>query len=192
MAGLDEILKALPIDDIAAQLGVEPSEARRAVEEGGATILSGLQRNAQTPEGAAAIEKALGTHGGEVTGGKVDLNALSTDDGEKILGHIFGGQEQAVAQRLTEEPKTAGIDFGKLLPILAPIIMGLIANQQKGKASDAGRVRRRRRRSRRSDRRAARRRLGIDRRRARRHRHRRHPRRTPRRQEVGAPRFRMP
>ena len=77
--------------------GVDPSEAKGAIEEGGATILTGLQRNAQTPEGAAAIEKALGKHGGEVTGGKVDLNALDTADGEKILGHIFGGQEQAVA-----------------------------------------------------------------------------------------------
>ena len=134
MAGLDDILKALPIDDIASQLGVDPSEAKRAVEQGGATILSGLQRNAQTPEGAAAIEKALGKHGGEVAGGTVDLKALDTADGQKILGHIFGGQEDAVAARLTDEPKTAGIDFGKLLPILAPIIMGIIANQQKSKA----------------------------------------------------------
>lgn len=137
MAGMDDILKALPIDQIASQLGVDPSEAQRAVQEGGATILSGLKANAQTPEGAAAIEKALGRHGSEVSGGKVDLNALDTADGQKILGHIFGGQEQAVAQKLTDEPKTAGIDFGKLLPILAPIIMGLIANSQKGSAPAA-------------------------------------------------------
>ena len=137
MAGLDDILKALPVDQIADQLGVDPSEAQRAIEEGGATILTGLQRNAQTPEGAAALEKALGKHGSEVSGG-VDLNALDTADGQKILGHIFGGQEQAVAAKLTEEPKTAGIDFGKLLPILAPIIMGLIANQQKSKAPTQG------------------------------------------------------
>ncbi|WP_091702165.1 DUF937 domain-containing protein [Microbacterium sp. cf046] len=134
---MDDILEALPIDDIAAQLGVDPSEARRAIEEGGATILSGLQRNAQTPEGASALEKALGKHGSEVSGGTVDLNALDTADGQKILGHIFGGQEQAVAQKLTDEPKTAGIDFGKLLPILAPIILGLIANRQKGAAPDS-------------------------------------------------------
>jgi hypothetical protein len=134
MAGLDDILSAVPIDDIAKQLGVAPDEARRAVEEGGATILTGLQRNAQTPEGAAALEKALGKHGGEVTGGRVDLNALDTADGEKILSHVFGGQERAVAQKLTNEPQTAGIDFGKLLPILAPIVMGLIANSQKNKA----------------------------------------------------------
>ena len=138
MAGLDDILKALPIDQIAAQLGVDPSEARRAVEEGGATILSGLQANAQTPDGAAAIEQALGRHGGEISGGAIDLNALDTADGEKILGHIFGGQKQAVAQKLTDEPQTAGIDFGKLLPILAPIIMGLIANSQKSSAPAAG------------------------------------------------------
>lgn len=137
MAGLDDILKALPIDQIADQLGVDRSEAQRAIEEGSATILTGLQRNAQTPEGAAALENALGKHGSEVSGG-VDLNALDTADGQKILGHIFGGQEQAVAAKLTEEPKTAGIDFGKLLPILAPIIMGLIANQQKSKAPTQG------------------------------------------------------
>lgn len=134
MAGVDDILKALPIDQIASQLGVDPSEARRAVEEGGATILSGLQANAQTPDGAAAIEKALGQHGSEISGGRVDLNAVDTTDGQKILGHIFGGQEQAVAQKLTDEPKTAGIDFGKLLPMLAPIVMGLIANSQKSQA----------------------------------------------------------
>lgn len=137
MAGIDDILKALPIDQIASQLGVDPREAQRAVQEGGATILSGLKANAQTPEGAAAIEKALGAHGSEISGGTVDLNSLDTADGQKILGHIFGGQEQAVAQRLTDEPKTAGIDFGKLLPILAPIVLGLIANSRKGSASGA-------------------------------------------------------
>lgn len=138
MAGLDDILQALPIDDIARQLGVPPSEARRAVEEGGATILAGLQRNAQTPDGAAALEKALGAHGGETASGRIDLNNLSTTDGQKILCHVFGGQEQQVAQKLTDEPKTAGIDFGKLLPILAPVIMGLIADQQQKSAPSQG------------------------------------------------------
>ena len=132
MAGMDEILQALPIDQIASQLGVDQSEARRAVQEGGATILTGLKANAQTPEGAAALEKALGRHGNEVSGGPIDLNTVDTADGQKILGHIFGGQQNEVARKLSDEPKTAGIDFGKLLPILAPIILGLIANQQKG------------------------------------------------------------
>ncbi|MET0735974.1 MAG: DUF937 domain-containing protein [Microbacterium sp.] len=134
MAGLDDILKSLPIDRIASQLGVDPAVAKQAIEEGGGAILSGLQKNAQTPEGSAAIEKALGKHSG--LGDSIDLDAVDTADGEKILAHVFGGQEKQVAQKLTEEPKTAGIDFGKLLPILAPIVLGLLAkNQQKGPAT---------------------------------------------------------
>ena len=135
MAQLDDILRMLPIDQIASKLGVDDETAKKAVTEGGATILSGLQANAKTPDGAAAIEQALGRHGGEVGGGTVDLNAVDTADGRKILGHIFGGQEQQVAQKLTDEPRTAGIDFGTLLPMLAPIVMGFIANAQKGKAT---------------------------------------------------------
>lgn len=132
MAGIDDILKMVPIDDIAARLGVDPSTAKQAVAEGGATILGGLQRNAQTPEGAEAIERALGTHTGDVDPASVD-----TADGRKILGHIFGGQEETVAKTLSDEPKTAGIDFGKLLPLLAPIVMNLLAKKQGGAAGGA-------------------------------------------------------
>jgi hypothetical protein len=136
MAGIDDILKSVPIDQIAAQLGVAPDVARRAVEEGGATILSGLQANAQKPGGSAAIEKALGKHVPQ--SGAVDLDGVDTADGQKILKHVFGGKEQEVAAKLTGEPKTAGIDFGKLLPMLAPIVMGILAKgQQQAPAQDA-------------------------------------------------------
>ena len=138
MAGNDEILKSLPVDEIAAKLGVDPTVARQAIQEGGATILTGLQRNAQTPEGSQAILNALDKHSGTVGEGTVDVDRVDTTDGQKILGHIFGDQQHAVAQKLTSEPKTAGIDFGKLLPILAPIVLGLIAKKQGGAAGQGG------------------------------------------------------
>jgi hypothetical protein len=132
MAGLDDILKMLPIDQIASKLGVDPATAQQAVVEGGGAILSGLQKNAQTPEGSAAIEKALGKHNN--LGDSVDIDAVDTADGEKILKHVFGSKEQEVAQTLTNEPQTAGIDFGKLLPMLAPIVLGLLAKGQQSQA----------------------------------------------------------
>jgi hypothetical protein len=138
MAGNDEILKSLPVDEIAAKLGVDPSVARQAIQEGGATILTGLQRNAQTPEGSQAIRKALDKHSDTIGEGTVDVDRVDTADGQKILGHIFGDQQRAVAQKLTSEPQTAGIDFGKLLPILAPIVLGLIAKKQGGAAGPSG------------------------------------------------------
>lgn len=136
MAGLEDILTVLPIDQIAAKLGVDPDTAARAVREGGGAILSGLQKNAATAEGSSAIQAALGKHGG--LGGTVDVDAVDTADGSKILGHVFGGREQEVARALTDEPKTAGIDFGKLLPILAPIVMGMIAQGQSSAPSSSG------------------------------------------------------
>ena len=136
MAGLDDILKMLPIDQIASKLGVDPNTARQAVEEGGGAILAGLQKNAESPDGSAAIEKALGKHTG--LGDSVDVDAVDTPDGEKILQHVFGGNEQQVAQKLSDEPQTAGIDFGKLLPMLAPIVMGLLAKGQQSQGATAG------------------------------------------------------
>ncbi|MEU1970959.1 DUF937 domain-containing protein [Microbacterium sp. NPDC019599] len=138
MAGNDEILRSLPVDETAAKLGVDPSVARQAIQEGGATILTGLQGNAQTPEGSQAILKALDKHSDTIGEGTVEVDRVDTADGQKILGHIFGGQQDAVAQKLTSEPQTAGIDFGKLLPILAPIVLGLLAKKQGGAAGQAG------------------------------------------------------
>lgn len=131
MAGFEDILGMLPIDDIAKKLGVDPSTAAQAVKEGGATILGGLQKNASTADGAAAIEAALQKHSGA---GAQTIDEVDTEDGNKILGHIFGGDKQVVEQKLTEDKQTAGIDFGKLLPMLAPIIMGMLAKGNAGGA----------------------------------------------------------
>jgi hypothetical protein len=129
---IDQILKQVPISDIAQKLGVSDDVARQAVQEGGAALLGGLAKNAETAEGSAAIEQALAQHGSYSGASSVD--DIDQADGEKIVSHVFGGNAQQVTETLTKEPKTAGIDFGKLLPILAPIVMGLIANSQKGKS----------------------------------------------------------
>jgi hypothetical protein len=135
---LDDILKQVPIDDIAEKLGVSREEAKTAVEQGGAVLLGGLAKNAETAEGSAAIQKALGKHEGATGASKVD--EVDQADGGKIVAHILGSKEKEVTQKLTESKATPGIDFGKLLPILAPIVMGLIANVNKDKApkADAG------------------------------------------------------
>lgn len=133
----DAILKQVPIDDIAERFGVSADVARQAVQEGGAALLGGLAKNAETEEGSSAIEKALSRHEGFSGASKVD--DIDTADGDKIVGHVFGGKQNEVVSSLTSSEKTAGgIDFGKLLPMIAPIIMGLIANANKGKASGGG------------------------------------------------------
>ncbi|MGO4678261.1 DUF937 domain-containing protein [Microbacterium sp. 2MCAF23] len=130
---IDEILNQVPIGDIAQKLGVSEDVARQAVQEGGAALLGGLAKNAETPEGSSAIEAALAKHDG--FSGAASVDDIDEADGQKIVSHVFGDSADQVAQTLTNDQKTAGIDFGKLLPILAPIVMGLIANSQKGSSA---------------------------------------------------------
>lgn len=133
---LDDILSQVPIDDIAKKLGVSHDVAKEAVAQGGAVLLGGLAKNAATDEGSSAIENALKRHEG--TTGVTSVDEVDEADGGKIVSHILGSEKQDVTEKLTKSDKTAGIDFGKLLPILAPIIMGLIANANKSKSTDAG------------------------------------------------------
>src|SRR5690606_1998822 len=134
---LDDILKQVPIGDIAEKFGVSQDVARQAVQEGGAVLLGGLAKNAQTPEGSSAIENALNQHGGFSGASKVD--EVDQADGDKIVKHVFGDKKGEVVDSLTKSEKTAGgIDFGRLLPILAPIIMGVIANAKGSSGSGGG------------------------------------------------------
>ena len=130
---IEDILKAVPVEDIAQKLGVSPAVAQQAIEQAGGALLSGLAKNAESPDGSAAIEKALSKHEGFTGASSVD--EIDTADGRKILQHVFGDKEKDVAATLNSSDKTAGgIDFGALLPILAPIVMGLIANNAKPSA----------------------------------------------------------
>ena len=134
---LDEILRQVPIDDIAQRFGVSHDVARQAVKEGGATLLGGLAKNAETDEGSAAIEQALNRHGGFNGSSKDD--DVDQADGEKIVKHVFGERKGEVSETLNKSEKTSGgIDFGKLLPILAPIIMGIIASKSKSGSGQGG------------------------------------------------------
>lgn len=136
MAGLDDILKQLPIDDIASKLGVDRSTAQAAVLEGGQTILAGLQKETESPEGKAALSRALNKHAGpkQVS----SIADIDTEDGHGILRHVFGGEQDTVASRLGAASSTGGgIDFGKLLPMLAPIIMNYVANRKNAGGSAA-------------------------------------------------------
>lgn len=136
MVDLNSILKSLPIDDVAKQLGVSPEVAEQAVKEASSVLVAGLAKNASTPEGAESLQSALQKHA-EFSGVN-SVADVDTADGQKILNHILGGKTNDVAQALSEEPATAGIDFSKLLPALAPILMGVLGSSQKSSGGGIG------------------------------------------------------
>jgi len=125
------------INGTSQQLGQDKAKTTTALSAALPLILGAMKNNANTPEGAAGLLSALGNekHGGGILdnlrsilgGGGIDDDILQ--DGAGILGHVFGGKEQNVANAVS---KSSGVDLGSAMSILkvaAPLIMGYLGKQ---------------------------------------------------------------
>jgi hypothetical protein len=61
--------------------------------------------------------------------------------GGKILGHILGGKQNQAQDGIANQSGLNGQQVGKLLMILAPIVMGALAKRKQQANLDAGGVR---------------------------------------------------
>lgn len=133
---LDTITQQLDGDTLnrlATQAGAGESQVQEAAPLALASLVEGLSRNASRPEGAEALLGALTRdHDGSVLdnlGGFFGQPNLQ--DGESILGHVFGNRQQQVAQGLSQK---TGLDMGsvlRLLATLAPVVMGFLGREQR-------------------------------------------------------------
>ena len=134
MSAVDDILGAMPADQISQQVGATPDEVRTAAAAVLPALLGGLRANAGDPSGAGSILQALGQHDDDLLAGGADLSAIDEQDGTAIASHIFGDQEDEVVNRLGGLPAVGGSGSGgalvrKLLPILAPMVLSWLANR---------------------------------------------------------------
>jgi hypothetical protein len=126
MSQYDEILDQVPVSQLAGEYGVDESEVRRAAEQALPALLGGLQANADDPAGASSLMHALAEHQGEAPR---DLGEVDVEDGQKIVGNIFGDNTDQVVSRLGGMEGAAGGLVKKLLPILAPIVLSWLAKK---------------------------------------------------------------
>ena len=144
-------LQGAPLQQIADQLGTNPSQAQSAVSAALPMLLGALGRNAAQPQGAADlfgalqrdhVGRAAGSGGlgdllGSVLGGMGGGGAGGAADGASILGHIFGGNQQRAEAGLGQATGL-GANAGQLLQILAPIVMAFLAQRAQAGGMDAG------------------------------------------------------
>jgi hypothetical protein len=141
MSGLLDLLNSnmgkTLINGASQQLGQDKTKTTSALSAALPLILGAMKNNASTPEGASGLLSALGNdkHGGGILdnlegilgGSGVDEDVMQ--DGAGILGHVFGGREQNVAQAVSRK---SGIDMGSamnLLKMAAPVIMGMLGKE---------------------------------------------------------------
>jgi hypothetical protein len=139
MSAVDEILADIPMDQLAAQLGVDEATAEQATRQAIPALLGGMEANAQDPNGARSLAGALGDHPSDLVEGGVDLEQVDTGDGEKIVGNIFGPNQDQVVQTLGGNlGGQAGELIKRLLPILAPIVLSYLSKRIMGQRQASG------------------------------------------------------
>ncbi|USQ81640.1 DUF937 domain-containing protein [Ornithinimicrobium faecis] len=131
MSQYTELLSAIPMSQLAQQVGADEAEVEQAVKQVLPALVGGLSANAQQPEGAAALTGALSDHTDRDP--MTDASTIDTDDGAKIVSHIFGNQSEDVVNQLGGLGGGAGSGLiKKLLPILAPIVLSWLARKLSG------------------------------------------------------------
>ncbi len=141
MSAVDDILSQIPMGRLAGQLGVDEQTAEQATRKALPALLGGMEANAQDPKGAQSLADALGQHSPALVQGGVNLDEVDAADGEKIVGHVFGDQQGEVVNRLGAVDGAGGQDLvGKLLPMLAPIVLSYLASRVSGGAGKTSAV----------------------------------------------------
>lgn len=154
------------LGSIASQLDTDEQTADQAVSTAVPMLLGALGHNAQQPGGAEALLGALKRdHAGQ---GAVDFGSLLESlaggadggtgglagmlgsilgggaapsrqlDGAGILGHILGGSQGQITDGLSRMTGLNGNQSGNLLRLLAPIVMGMLAQRATAGDLDAG------------------------------------------------------
>ena len=141
MAITDDILSTLDsgaLKDIAQDLGIEQSEAKKLVRETLPAVLGGLEHNVGSDDGASSLAKALGDHADANPLG--DLGSLLGGGlGGSILEHVLGGSTDQVSDVIASKTGASSSTVQKLMKILAPLVMAYLAkNVLSGGKADAG------------------------------------------------------
>lgn len=129
------------VQQIATQFGLSPEQAKAAMSALLPFVTAGLQRETAT-KGEAGVAAALasGNHETYIAQPEVLANPETTVAGNAILGHIFGSKDVSRQVAAGAAQKT-GIDpatLQKMLPVIATIVMGILAQRSKNAGAGAG------------------------------------------------------
>jgi hypothetical protein len=141
------------VNQISQQIGADPGQVQSAISAAVPLMVGGMASHASQPGGAEAIHQSLtssdglpGNLGGMLGGAGGLGGALggmiggTADGGGGFLGRILGQHQAPVQQGVS---KSSGLDpeqAKKLLLVLAPVVMGVLARKHAAAQSNPAQV----------------------------------------------------
>jgi hypothetical protein len=139
---LDELRSQLSgptAEAIGQKIGANPDQTKRAIDTALPVLVAALGKEATDPNRSAGLHQALADdHDGSIVNNLEAYLAGASNgkatDGSGILDHILGGQQQAAVQGVSEHSGLDASSIASLLPLLAPIVMGLLGQKKRNGA----------------------------------------------------------
>ena len=128
------------INQISQQLGVAPGQAQSAVSAALPMIVGGMASHASQPAGADAITQSLTAHSGILGNLGGLLGGGGVADGGGLLGKVLGQHQAPVQQGVSQASGLDSEKTKKLLLMLAPIVMGVLARKQAASQANPAQV----------------------------------------------------
>lgn len=119
------------IDNLGRQFGLSGAATQDAVRQLLPAISSGLKQNTATSGGLVDLLNALqrGNHDRYLDDPGAIADTRATEDGNGILGHVFGSKDvsRAVADEASANTGIGAAVIKQMLPIVASMVMGALA-----------------------------------------------------------------
>jgi hypothetical protein len=141
------------LSQMSRQLGADETATAQAVSMALPMLIGGLAREAETPTGAQSLDRALAEdHDGSLldnisslfgpaTSGAADVAVPRALNGAGILEHVLGRKKEPVQQGIGRATGLNGQQVGRLLMMLAPLVMAYLGRRKRetgATASDIG------------------------------------------------------
>ena len=123
---------------LAQQLGLDEAQTRAAVDQLVPAVEAGIRRETTSPDGLSGLLAALakGNHARYLDGDDAGI----VDDGNAILGHIFGSKDvsRGVAAHAAAETGIGDGILKQMLPMIAAMVMGGLSKNVGGAGTSGG------------------------------------------------------
>lgn len=131
----EEVIKAL-----VKKTGLDSKQLKKLLPLAVPMLLKWLTKNASSKEGASSLLAALTQHTGKQSAVQ-QIAEADTDDGDKIVSHIFGSRKKEELQALSAESGLSENQVSSVLSGIAPTLLTtLSAATQSAKPAAAGKV----------------------------------------------------
>ena len=129
------------VNEIARSVGLDSSDVTNVLSGAVPAIMAGLTRNSASTDGLAGLAGALDRdHDGSILDDVMGYlgGGGNLAEGAGILGHVLGGRQSNVESAVS---RSSGVDIaavGKIMAMVAPLIMGALGQAKRQQGFDAG------------------------------------------------------